>query len=164
MDVELVEATLAEKAALRRLLELYQYDFTEFTDEDVGADGRFGYGYLDAYLDEAHRHGFLIKAGGHLAGLVLVRRAASVDDDGDVMDMAEFFVMRKYRRRRVGSEAARLAFDRFAGRWEVREMAPNRPAQAFWRRVIGDYTGGRFDERRLDDGRWLVQSFDSSLR
>ena len=74
--------------------------------------------------------------------------------------MAEFFVMSKYRRRGVGSEAARFAFDRFPGRWEVREMAANTPAQAFWRRVIGDYTGDNFTERRLDDGAWLMQSFD----
>ncbi len=164
MDVELVEATPADRTALGNLLELYQHDFTEYTDADVGPDGRFGYRYLDAYFEEVHRHAFLIKAEGQLAGLVLVRRAASVHDDGDVMDMAEFFVMRKYRRRGVGAEAARRAFDRFPGRWEVREMGANTPAQAFWHGVIGDYTAGRYDERWLDDGAWLMQSFDNSRR
>jgi predicted acetyltransferase len=161
MDIELVDATPADRTALRRLLELYQYDFTEFTDDDVGPDGRFGYAYLDAYFGEANRHAMLVKADGHLAGFVLVRRAAAVHDDGDVMDMAEFFVMRKYRRRRVGAEAARRTFERFPGRWEVRQIAANTPAQSFWRRVIGDYTGGRYEERWIDDGRWLMQTFDS---
>ncbi len=164
MRVELVEATPAEKPALRRLLELYQYDFTEYTDDDVGSDGRFGYRYLDAYFGEADRHAFLIKADGRLAGFVMVRRAASVADDRDVMDMSEFFVMRKYRRRGVGAEAARLAFDRFPGRWEVREMAANTPAQSFWRRIITGYTRGNFTERWLDDNVWLMQSFDNTPR
>ena len=142
------------------MLELYHYDFTEYTDADVDPDGRFGYRYLDAYFTEPDRHPFLIRADGQLAGFALVRRATSAVGDYDVFDMAEFFVMRKYRRRGVGSEAARFAFDRFPGRWEVREMAANTPAQAFWRRVIGDYTGGNFTERRLDDSAWLMQSFD----
>ena len=162
MNIELVEATLADKPALANLLELYQYDFTEYTDDDVGPDGRFGYRYVDAYFAESDRHAFLIKAGGQLAGFALVRRTTSAAAGGDVFDMAEFFVMRKYRRRGVGAEAARQAFDRFPGRWEVREMAANTPARSFWRRIIADYTSGHFDERRLDDGAWFIQSFDSS--
>ncbi len=162
MNVELIEAMPADEQALGNLLELYQYDFTEYTDEDVGADGRFGYRYLDAYFTEPGRISFLIRADGQLAGFALVRRAKSAVDDRDVFDMAEFFVLRKYRHRGVGAEAARRTFDRFPGRWEVREMAANTPAQSFWRRVIGDYTRGNFTERWLDDGAWLMQSFDSA--
>ncbi len=164
MKIQLVEATPADTPVLGNLLELYQYDFTEYTDDDLGPDGRFGYRYLDAYFTEPDRHAFLIKAGGQLAGFVLVRRAPSAAGAGDVADMAEFFVMRKYRRRGVGAEAARRAFDAFPGRWEVRAMAANLPAHAFWRRVIAAYTAGRFDERWLDDRAWLMQSFDNSAR
>jgi predicted acetyltransferase len=162
MHVELLPATPADKPALGNLIELYEYDFTEYTGDDVGTDGRFGYRYLDAYFAEPGRHPLLIRADGRLAGFVLVRRAASADGDGEVSDMGEFFVMRKYRRQGVGSEAARRAFDLFPGRWEVREMAANLPACAFWRRIIGDYTAGRFDQRRIDGGAWLMQSFDNS--
>ena len=162
MNVDLIDATLADKPVLGNLLELYQYDFTEYTGDDVGPDGRFGYRYLDAYFANPDRHAFLIRADGQLAGFVLVRRATSALGDGDVFDMAEFFVMRKYRRRAVGSEAAHRTFDRFVGRWEVREMAANLPAQAFWRRVIAAHTAGRFEERRIDHGRRLMHSFDNS--
>jgi predicted acetyltransferase len=164
MKIDLVEATPADKTALGNLLELYQYDFTEYTDEDVGSDGRFGYRYLDAWFSEPPRHPFLIRADAHHAGFVLVRRTPSALGDGDVTDMAEFFVMRKYRRHGVGAQTARRAFDRFPGRWEVREMAANTPAQAFWRHVIGEYTNGAFTERSLEDNRWLMQSFDNSSR
>jgi predicted acetyltransferase len=41
---------------------------------------------------------------------------------------------------------ARHCFDAFRGRWEVGEMRQNLAAQAFWRKVIGDYTGGAYAE------------------
>ncbi len=37
-------------------------------------------------------------------------------------------------------------------------MAANPRAQAFWRRVIGEYTGGRYTERWLN-ARELIQEF-----
>jgi predicted acetyltransferase len=50
--------------------------------------------------------------------------------------MAEFFVMRKYRRGGVGVIAARAVFARFPGEWQVRELAANAGAVAFWRKAI----------------------------
>jgi predicted acetyltransferase len=41
-----------------------------------------------------------------------------------------------------------LLFTRFAGQWEVVEDEYNRPALAFWRRVIGSHSGGRYTEAR----------------
>ena len=83
-----------------------------------------------------------------------------------MMDIVEFFVMRKYRRSGAGEAMARSVFDRFPGRWEVREIASNLPAQAFWRTIIGRYTDGRFEERTWDDEKWRgpVQFFDSRDR
>ncbi len=55
---------------------------------------------------------------------------------GDPHDMAEFFVLRKYRGARVGQQAARTIFWLFPGAWQVRQLAANTPATAFWRRAI----------------------------
>jgi predicted acetyltransferase len=128
-SIAVVEATLAHKPALAQLFELYQYDFSEFEDFDVGDDGRYGYPYLDAYWTEPERHPYLLQVDGRLAGFALVRA-------GPPHDMAEFFVMRKYRRGGIGQRFARDVFARFAGEWHVREIAANAPAQAFWRRAI----------------------------
>ena len=78
-------------------------------------------------------------------------------------DMNEFFVLRRHRRTGVGAGAAGAVFDLFPGAWEVREIVRNTPAQAFWRKVIGRYTGGRFTEEAWDDARWRgpVQRFES---
>jgi predicted acetyltransferase len=128
-QVEVIVAALADKDVMRHLLELYVYDFTEFTTDDVDESGLFGYRYVDQYWNEPDRHPFLIRADGRLAGLALVR-------SGDPHDMAEFFVMRKYRGRGVGLIAARSLLARFPGEWQVRQMRANAVATAFWRNAI----------------------------
>jgi predicted acetyltransferase len=129
VTVEVVEASRAQQPVLANLLELYQYDFTEFDAVDVNDAGRFGSPFLDVYWDEPDRHPFLLRVDGKWAGAALVRA-------GRPNDMAEFFVMRKYRGGGVGTQFARDLFARFAGEWTVRELETNTPAQAFWRRAI----------------------------
>jgi predicted acetyltransferase len=142
-------------------MQLYLYDFTELGGPSIGEDGRFTYFYLDTYWRQEGRHPFLIRVDGALAGFALVtdRRLFEPGEDGH--ELAEFFVMRAYRRHGVGRAAARQVFERFPGRWWVGELASNRPAIAFWRRVIGEVTQGRYDEERWDRHGWLgvVQSF-----
>lgn len=163
MLVGVVDAKLEDKPVLANLLELYHYDFTEFTQEDIAPDGRFGYSKLDEYWQDPLRFPFLIWVDGNLAGFTLVKRGSAITGDPEIMDVAEFFVMRKYRRKGVGDEAARRIFERFRGRWEVREMANNTAAQAFWRTTIERYVGRAVEEHYCDNERWLgpVQMFDS---
>jgi predicted acetyltransferase len=127
--VEVEAVLVADKDVLRRLIEFYSYDFSEYTSSDVGAHGTFGYRHLDCYWTEPDRHPFFIRVDGRLAGFALVR-------SGEPHDMAEFFVMRRYRRSGVGMAAAREVFQRFPGSWEVRQMEANAVALAFWRSAI----------------------------
>jgi predicted acetyltransferase len=66
-----------------------------------------------------------------------------------VHDVAEFFVLRKYRRQAVGRRAACLLFQRFPGEWEVRQLLGNESATRFWVSVIEEVTRGRFTNRRV---------------
>ena len=112
-------ASPAEEPVLDRLLELYSHDFSERTGADVGDDGTFGWRFLDRYWSEPDRHAFLFRVDGRLAGFALVR-------SGDPHDMAEFFVLRKYRRGGVGTEAARAVFAGFPGVWQTRAAVRER--------------------------------------
>jgi predicted acetyltransferase len=76
--------------------------------------------------------------------------------------MAEFFVSRPNRGRGVGQGAARLIFERFAGRWEIIEYLRNPDAVRFWRRVVSRYTQGRFEERVINGE--VRQVFESARR
>lgn len=162
-DIDVSAVSIEDKPVLRNLMELYMHDFSELTGGDVGDHGLFGYRYLDHYWTEPDRHPFLIRVGGKLAGFVLVRsrrRGDGVAESG----IAEFFVMRKYRRRGVGRIAARRVFDMFPGRWTVMQLSDNAAAQGFWRNVIADYTGGEFTETLGDDPPTTSQEFTAPRR
>jgi predicted acetyltransferase len=153
MDVTLTPATPADRELLASLMNLYMYDFSEFTAHDSGDDGVFRARDIDQYFADP-RETWIARADGHLAGFVIVRRdGVALDGTPDVRDMQEFFVMRKYRHRGVGEKLARRTFERYRGQWQVRVMRENTPAQSFWRAVIGRYAD-RFEERDWDEDRW----------
>jgi predicted acetyltransferase len=157
VNVDVSPAAAAEASILAALLQLYVYDFSEALALDVGDDGRFRVPSTEG------RDAFLIRVDGRLAGFALHLARSRITGETGVHDVAEFFVLQRYRRAGVGEHAARWLFDRFPGRWEVRQRAENTRAIAFWRRVIDRYTGGRFDEEVLADERWHgpVQRFDN---
>jgi predicted acetyltransferase len=163
VDFEITPAAAEERARLLALFELYVYDLSEVLPLDVGDDGRFRPLPLDAYWSDPRCHPFLLRAGGKLAGFALVQERSRLTGDESVRDMAEFFVVRRYRKQGIGERAAAWLFDRFPGSWEVRQKRENQAATAFWRRAIWRYTGGRFEEVVLDSAGWRgpVQRFDS---
>lgn len=158
MDIKLEKAAIEQKSVLRNLLELYNYEFTEFEPDDVDEHGLYGYKYLDHYWTEEGRHPFFIRVDGKLAGFVLVREIGT-SHGNSVYSMAEFFVMKKYRKTGVGRKAANMVFDTFIGEWKVSEIEKNVPAQCFWRRVVGEYTVGSFEEIRETDWDGPIQRF-----
>jgi predicted acetyltransferase len=104
MEIGLQSIKKEEKPILRNLLELYQYDFSEFEGGDVGDQGLFGYDDLDHYWTEPGRFAFFIHCDSQLAGFALVRDIPD-GSDGVAHVMAEYFVLRKYRRKHVGQTA-----------------------------------------------------------
>jgi len=142
---------------------LYAHDFSEFHDLELGTDGRFGYKHLSLYWRDPGRHPFFVKVDGRLAGLVLVKRGSEVSGDETVWDMAEFFVVRGYRRRGIGTELAHEVWRRFPGQWEIRVMQSNRAACLFWERAVSQFTGETIPSVRVDKGGepWRVFSFES---
>ncbi len=149
-------------------MQLYLYDFSEFGGFDVGPDGVFDASLLrlDSYWTESDRVPFLVYVEGEIAGFVLVNSYTCLDENSGGRSIAEFFIMRKYRRQGVGKAAAFQVFERFRGKWEVRQLKINGVGQRFWRRVIREYTRGRFRETLLDNDSWRgpVQSFDNGGR
>jgi predicted acetyltransferase len=141
--VSLEPATSADAELLSNLLELYIHDLSAaFPDIELGADGRFGYSALALYWAQPERRfPFLIKRGAQVAGFVLVTRGSPASDDPNVFDVAEFFVLRRYRRSGVGRQAATLLWTRFPGNWIVRVFEGNPRAMLFWSRVIEAFTG-----------------------
>ena len=167
LKFEIRPARADEREVCERLLQLYMYDFSEFAGGTAKPDGHFPYHddfgerwgrpwfrpLLLTVLDTDPRDRI---TEWRPAGFAFVANftcfAPKAEPDQWYMD--DFFVMRKYRRGGVGTWLARHCFDTFPGRWEVGEMAENTAAQAFWRRVIGNYTGGGFEDFVPTTGAW----------
>ncbi len=54
--------------------------------------------------------------------------------------------MKKYRKKGVGKCAAEMIFDRFLGGWDISTWENNAPARLFWKKVVEDYTGGKYSK------------------
>jgi predicted acetyltransferase len=140
--VDVVRAGPLQRALIAGLFQFYIYDFSEFqpaesADFELNAEARYEpYPYLDQYwVDEACTP-LLINVGERVVGFALINAFAH---SGGVVDhsMAEFFVLRKYRRGGVGAHAVGEVLRRFPGRWEIAIAARNQPALSFWPRVVG---------------------------
>ena len=155
MRIELVAAGPREERVLDNLMQLYKYDFSEFEHEDVGADGRFPFVGFGSFFAKTDPHAYVINVDGNVAGFALAYRDGGLrDPEETTWWMHEFFVMRKYRKCGVGERVATQLFEKLGGTWEIGQIPANVEAQAFWRKIVGRYTGGDFEEFALDDERW----------
>jgi predicted acetyltransferase len=164
VQVELVRATLDQQAIVCNLLQLYMHDFSELISIAVAEDGSFEYPNLSQYWSERGRFPFLAVADGQWAGFALVRQEATPADGECVWDMAEFFVLRGWRRDGVGTRLAHLAFERFPGAWQVRVMESNAGACRFWKKAVERFTGARHlpERAQINGAAWWVFRFESS--
>jgi predicted acetyltransferase len=152
VDVTLDLLARADAHVLARLLQLYEYDYSEYGGVDLDERGLFPTVDLDA-IWRGHDRNFLLRVDGRPAGFALVTRHAAYLDAGEVNLLAEFFVVRRHRRRGVGGRAAVGLFDRFPGRWELATVPANAGAIAFWRRVLARHRPG-FREHPDGCDRW----------
>jgi predicted acetyltransferase len=131
---------------LQQLFELYCYDFSEQLRLPLKASGRFEISVGDWWTREGH-FPFFIQRNDELLGFALARRGSQLSGAANVMDVAEFFVVRSARRAGIGGDAARELFERFPGPWEIRVRESNVSALAFWSRVVS----ARHAERTLPE-------------
>lgn len=149
--------------ALAQMLELYQYELSDIWDQDLDAQGRYGYDLSRHRRAEQH-FAHVCQVDGHYAGFALVAPACVTRAVGCWME--QFCVLRKYRRHGVGAGLAAHVLHSHPGPWEVGQMTRNLPAQAFWRRVLGPLCGGHLVETRVTQGWWqgVVQAFEVAPR
>ncbi|MFI5317916.1 MAG: GNAT family N-acetyltransferase [Myxococcota bacterium] len=161
-EVTLARASSADAPLLANLLELYVHDLSETFQLAPGEDGRFGYEKLPLYWSEPERRfPFLIRFRGRIAGFALVTRGSPMSDDPEVLDVAEFFVVRGYRRFGVGRAAALQLWNERPGPWIVRVSEGNRAGIPFWEAAVREHTSGAFStsQRTGSPHPWRVFTF-----
>jgi predicted acetyltransferase len=83
--------------------------------------------------------------------------------------MAQFFILRKFKNKGIGSYIAQECFNKFPGIWEVMVIPGNEGAYRFWRAAIKKYTQGNFIEYTRDiahfnNSRKNIFKFDSGVK
>ena len=162
MNISIEPILIEQKSVFIQMMELYNYDFSEFSDGDINEYGYFGYPRIDDYWNEEGRHPFFIRVNGKLAGLVLVRSCCEHNNLPNPHNIAEFFVMKKYRQKGIGKVVAMRIFDMFPGGWEISQWTKNLPAQIFWSKVVEDYTNGKYNTFTAVEKNEVGFTFDNS--
>lgn len=168
--LELIPVPYKDKSVLHNLIQLYRYDSSEYDGHSLNEHGLYLYKYLDHQWTDDYRRPLFVTVDGELAGFVLVildvpKEFVKVSDAEKTNVISDFFILRKFRGKHYGKEAAFKLFDQFPGIWEVRQTSANKAANQFWNKVIHKYTNGRYTESVLDSEAWKgpVQVFDSSI-
>lgn len=163
MLIEVIKATREQQPMLANLIELYTYDFTEFCHFDIGDDGFYGYKDLPLYWTEDTRYPYLIYVDKKIAGFVLVQKGSPISDDTMIWDIAEFFIMRKYKRHGIGTAAVHKIWNQFEGPWQVRALVSNPIACSFWPQAIKKFTSTMLEKTnvKINKGMWNIYTFES---
>lgn len=149
MKFELIEAKEEDKNIIYNLMQLYTYELDFFEDKTTSFEllenGLFKISkYVDLYWKEEERHPFILKYDGKLAGFVLERF-----NEEEMYEIAEFFVLNKYRKLGAGTFMANEMFNKYKGKWEIRTLLKNKPAQNFWRKVVKNVSNGIYEEHLI---------------
>lgn len=166
MHISIHLASLSQKHVISNLLELYSHDFSEISPDknrfDVNENGRFEYPYLDEYWNENNRFAYLIRIDGKIAGFALVNQNSILQNSNPSFQMAEFFVLRKYRGRGVGINAAKKILYQHPGLWEIPVIRNNLSGFKFWTSLLKQVVKNQYQIIEVSNAKWKgpILSFD----
>ena len=140
MDIKLEKVSIDKKDILYKLLQysLFEESATDFNELNEYAE--FEYKWFDNYFIDEERYAYFIKSDEKLLGFVMVNNYLENDKIKDGHSIAEFMVIPKYRRNKIGKKVAIEVFDKFKGYWEVKPSLGSESAYMFWENVIKEYT------------------------
>jgi len=150
MKIELIEVEETQKSVLRQMIELYEYDMSIYTNEELNDYGFYDYSYFDYYWNEENRFAYFIKCNDILCGFVMVNDFCYALRGEDAKVISEFFIMKKYRKLGIGKQIAKQVFSMFPGKWEVNQIPGNKVSYIFWENVINEFTNGKFEKSIID--------------
>lgn len=154
-EFQLHPARREDRPTIERLIQLYLYDMASDRPFAIGPEGIYDYGYLDAFW----QHPYLILVADQIAGFALVIDRCPITGTSPCWFMAEFFVMRGFRRQSVGTTILHQVLSRHPGPWKIAAQTENEQADAFWARAIGSEVKDT-GYVRFDDADWVVRSFE----
>ena len=156
MTVELIPVALAEKAALKAMLDPYLIEHANKVDPDRVHGDPKSYDYFDPYWVDPRRHAYWIVADQARLGFCLVNAHAP---SGQPIDhaVAEFNILPAHRRGGLGQAAVQAVLARHPGQWELQVYRANLEGLAFWPRALT--AAGIGDWERIDQEDRVIHRF-----
>jgi len=120
---------------------------SEFEEKDrpLNKSGQYNYKYLDRYWIERGRYPYLFFAGKEIAGFAFVRKVKKH------YSVAEFFVLRKFRKRGLGLRWATEIIQEHPGEWKIDFLKKNEIAEKFWRKVASNVASDSVEKGKLSN-------------
>ena len=155
MNIILNRVKEEEKDVLYRLLEYSLFEESLNDGNEMNDEAIFEYKYFDSYFIENDRDTFFVREQetNKLIGFVMINTFMQKSSSGH--SIAEFMIIPKYRRNKVGKKVAFECFDMYKGNWEVSPSYGSDSAYNFWKKVIDEYTN---DDNKLDDGIFIFNN------
>lgn len=129
----------AERRWIENVYPFYLHDLSEFDGSiyHLNEEGLWQPDYLPVWFSEPGARPLVLRAEGRRIGFAFVGQEPFPYRTFDVdQRLSEFFILRHFRGRGLGFEAALSVFQTLSGVWELFTLRSNRPAQAFWETVF----------------------------
>ena len=155
IQFKLERVGLEDKDILFRLLQYSLFEESINDGNEMNNDAVFEYKKFDRYFSDKDRNAFFIKRkeDNKLIGFVMINTYMQKNADGH--SIAEFMIIPKYRRLKIGKMVAIELFNMHKGIWKVKPSYGSERAFLFWKNVIDEYTK---NNNTLDDGIFVFQS------
>jgi predicted acetyltransferase len=172
MNIAIHPVSDADFSVVSNLVTLYIYDMSEHMGWACPNSGLFiGVTDLCRYWDKTLTNptkewpdhwsgfGFIVRVNDELAGFVMIRQTSYTLP---CFEIGEFFVLRKFRHQGVGTLLATTMFDRFRGRWIIRQFAELQSVSSFWGKVLSNYANddARVSEELSADGKQCFRVYE----
>lgn len=155
IQYKLERVKIEDKDILYRLLQysLFEESLTDLNE--MNYEAIFEYKWFDNYFEDENREAYFIKEqdSNKLLGFAMVNQYMEKNKDGH--SIAEFMIIPKYRRLKIGKSVAIELFNMHDGIWEVKPSNGNKGAFSFWKNVIDEYTN---DNNKFEDGLFIFKN------
>lgn len=140
MEIKLTRVHEKEKQVLFRMLQYSLFEESISDQNEMNQEALFEYEWFEHYFTDDDREAYFIREEEteKLLGFVMINTYVQKCDSGH--SIAEFMVIPKYRRNKIGKRAAIACFEKYEGNWEVEPSYGSEKAYLFWRNVINEYT------------------------
>lgn len=129
----------SERRWIENVYPFYLHDLSEFQESiyHLNEDGIWRPDYLPVWFSAPGARPMVIRDGSQRIGFAFVGQAPFSYRSFDVdQRLSEFFILRPWRGRGLGRAAAIAVLRSLPGTWELFTLRSNRPAQAFWEKVL----------------------------